>query len=407
MHAGTASAPARLQTPSATRILVASGLGLLFDAMDVSLISFVLVVLGKEWSLSPVWSGVLGSMGFAGMAVGSALAGLLADHFGRRRVFIWTLLVYSIATGLTAFAPGVAIFLVLRFLVGLGLGGELPVATTYVNESSPDAVRGRRVVLLEAFWAGGSLVAAILSRIVIPSIGWRYVFLFGALPALYAIVIRYALPETPKFSQVMRKAHMRTALRTLFARPFLRATAVTWVLWFIMNFCYYGISLWLPSLLAKQGYSVVTSLSYVLIMILAQIPGYLTAAWLVERWGRKKTLVSAMLLTAFAAVGFGFAPSTAWLIVFGLLVNYFMLAAFAGTYVFTVEQFPVRARASGIGWASGFGRIAGIIAPSFVGLLVAAHATFAAIFLCFCCAMLVGFAVVAWAGRETKGRLVD
>jgi MFS transporter, putative metabolite:H+ symporter len=397
------SFPHQANAPSANKLLGISGLGLLFDSMDGALLAYVLVALAKEWSLNPDIMGLLGSVSFVGMAVGSAFAGLLADRFGRKNVFMWTLLLYSVMTGLTALATGVGIFLLLRFLVGFGLGGELPVATTYVLESSPEAERGRRVVLLESFWAGGSLLAALISFFVIPHISWRVVFLIGALPALYVLVLRRALPETPKFRALSDRQSMKKAFRTLWSQELIRGTIVTSILWFVMNFAYYGMFLWLPSVMALKGYSLVKSIGYVLIMILAQIPGYLTAAWLVEKWGRKKTLITAMLMSAISALGFGYAHNTVWLILFGLLLSYFMLAAFAGTYIFTVEQFPTKARASGIGWAAGFGRIGGIIAPYFVGVLIKAHIGFAVIFGLFFIAILIGFFIVWGFGRETKG----
>lgn len=397
----------RAKTPSANRILVVSGLGLLFDSMDVGLLAFVLVALAKQWHLNPDIMGLLGSISFIGMAVGSAAAGLLADRFGRRSVFMWTLLIYSIATGLTAFATGVGIFIVLRFLVGFGLGGELPVATTYVLESSPEAERGRRVVFLETFWALGSLVAALVSFFVIPSVGWRVVFLIGAIPALYIFVLRLALPESPKFRALEERHSVGQTIGTLWSKSLRKRSTVTWILWFIMNFAYYGMFLWLPSVMAIKGYSLVHSIGYVLIMTLAQVPGYLTAAWLVEKWGRKRTLVPAMFFTALSSLGFGLAHSTVWLIIFGLLLNYFMLAAFAGTYIFTVEQFPTWARASGMGWAAGFGRIGGTIAPFIVGALIGAHVSFVTIFAIFFATVLVGFLFVWGLGRETKGEMID
>jgi MFS transporter, putative metabolite:H+ symporter len=393
--------------PSATRILVVSGLGLLFDSMDVGLLSYVLVSLGKLWHLQPTTIGLLGSVSFIGMAIGSALAGSLSDRFGRRTMFMWTLLIYSVATGLSSLAMGVGIFFVLRFFVGLGLGGELPVATTYVLESSREEVRGRRVVFLETFWALGSLVAAIISFFVIPSVGWRVVFLIGALPALYTLVLRIALPESPRFRTLEKRPSIRTSFSLLWSKGIARRSVVTWILWFTMNFAYYGITLWLPSVMALKGYSLVHSIGYVLVMTLAQVPGYLTAAWLVEKWGRKRTLVPAMILSAFAALLFGFANSTIWLIVCGLLVNFFLLAAFAGTYIFTVEQFPTRARGSGMGWAAGFGRVGGIIAPYATGALIAAHVSFGWIFGTFFLVMLIGFFVVLLFGQETKGQNID
>lgn len=393
--------------PSAKRILITSGLGMLFDSMDVGLLSYVLVSVAKLWHLSPTVSGLIGSVSLVGMAVGSAMAGSLSDRFGRRSLFIVTLLIYSIATGLSALATGVGIFFVLRFLVGIGLGGELPVATTYVLESSPEAVRGRRVVFLTAFWAIGSLVAALLAFFIIPSAGWRVVFLIGAIPALYTAVLRFALPESRKFQKLEKRPSMKQAFKSIWVHGMNRRSLVTWVLWFTMNFAYYGMFLWLPSIMATKGYSLVHSIGYVLVMTIAQVPGYLCAAWLVEKWGRKKVLVTAMILAAFAALGFGFAATTAWLIIFGILLSFFMLAAFGGTYLFTVEQFPTASRGTGMGWAAGVGRIGGILAPFITGAMIAHSVMFTYIFGLFFLVLLIGFLVVVFYGYETKGKQLD
>ena len=137
------------------RLLAGSGVGWALDAMDVGLVSFVLAALAAQWSLSPGQLSAIASIGFVGMAIGASLGGLLADRIGRRQVFALTLLIYGLATGASALVTGVGLLLVLRFIVGLGLGAELPVASTLVSEYAPARIRGRIVVALEAFWALG------------------------------------------------------------------------------------------------------------------------------------------------------------------------------------------------------------------------------------------------------------
>jgi len=151
------------------RVLTGSGLGWALDAMDVGLISFIIAVLAQQWQLSPAETGWIASIGFVGMAIGASVGGLLADRLGRRQVFAITLLIYGIATGASALAGGVALLLVLRFFVGLGLGAELPVASTYVSEFAPAAIRGRLIVILEAFWAVGWTASALIGYFVIPA----------------------------------------------------------------------------------------------------------------------------------------------------------------------------------------------------------------------------------------------
>src|SRR5688572_14399241 len=140
------------------KVLTGSGIGWALDAMDVGLISFIMAALIEQWALSQTEASWLGSIGFVGMALGASLGGLLADRIGRRSVFALTLLVYGLATGASALAGGLAVLLVLRFIVGLGLGAELPVASTLVSEFAPARIRGRVVVILEAFWALGWLM---------------------------------------------------------------------------------------------------------------------------------------------------------------------------------------------------------------------------------------------------------
>src|SRR5688572_21985496 len=186
------------------RLVVGSGLGWALDAMDVGLISFVMAALAVQWQLSPTELSWIGSIGFVGMALGATLGGLLADRFGRRQVFATTLLIFGLATGAAALSWSVAALLVFRFLIGLGLGAELPVASTLVSEYAPARVRGRLVVLLEAFWAVGWTLAALIGYLVVPADadGWRWALALGAAPAVYAVVVRWGLPESVRFLEL-------------------------------------------------------------------------------------------------------------------------------------------------------------------------------------------------------------
>lgn len=178
------------------KLLGISGLGWALDAMDVGLISFVMAALIKEWHLSPTEASWLGSIGFVGMALGATFGGLLADKLGRRYIFALTLLIYGLATGASALATSLGVLLVFRFLVGLGLGAELPVASTLISEFSPRAIRGRVVVALEAFWALGWILAALIGTFIVPQAnGWRWALAIGLIPAIYSLVIRMGTPS--------------------------------------------------------------------------------------------------------------------------------------------------------------------------------------------------------------------
>ncbi|QBE48183.1 MFS transporter [Leucobacter triazinivorans] len=437
------------------RVLTGSGIGWALDAMDVGLISFIIAALTQHWGIGRAESGLIASIGFAGMAVGASLGGLLADRFGRRQVFALTLLVYGIATGASALVGGVALLLVLRFFVGLGLGAELPVASTYVSEFAPARIRGRLIVILEAFWAVGWTAAAVIGYFVVPvdENGWRWAFALGAVPAVYALVVRWGLPESPRWlvsrgrgaeaarivAEFERSARgpvaaeptgdaARTPARTPATRPdaagragfassaggrlaalwsgeFRGRTVSIWVVWFCVNFAYYGAFIWIPSILVEAGFSLVRSFGFTLIITLAQLPGYAVAAWLIEVWGRRLTLSVFLAGSAVSAIVFGTVHAEAAIIGAGMALSFFNLGAWGALYAVTPEIYPTSLRATGAGWAAGVGRIASIVAPLVVPVLLTAGGaglTFAVFSVFFIVA-----AAAAWGLVDRRGKALD
>ncbi|MBJ7985362.1 MFS transporter [Bacillus cereus] len=389
---------------SKRKLLGIAGLGWLFDAMDVGMLSFVIVALQKEWGLSTQEMGWIGSINSIGMAVGALVFGILSDKIGRKSVFIITLLLFSIGSGLTALTTTLAMFLVLRFLIGMGLGGELPVASTLVSESVEAHERGKIVVLLESFWAGGWLIAALISYFVIPKYGWEVAMVLSAVPALYALYLRWNLPDSPRFQKVEKRPSVIENIKSVWSGEYRKATIMLWILWFCVVFSYYGMFLWLPSVMVLKGFSLIKSFQYVLIMTLAQLPGYFTAAWFIERLGRKFVLVTYLIGTACSAYVFGIADSLIALIVAGMLLSFFNLGAWGALYAYTPEQYPTTIRGTGAGMAAAFGRIGGILGPLLVGYLVASQASLSLIFTIFCGSILIGALAVVILGQETKQR---
>ncbi|HDR4480683.1 MFS transporter [Bacillus thuringiensis] len=389
---------------SKRKLLGIAGLGWLFDAMDVGMLSFVMVALQKDWGLTSQEMGWIGSINSIGMAVGALIFGILSDKIGRKSVFIITLLLFSIGSGLTALTTTLAMFLVLRFVIGMGLGGELPVASTLVSESVEAHERGKIVVLLESFWAGGWLIAALISYFVIPKYGWEVAMVLSAVPALYALYLRWNLPDSPRFQKVERRPSVIENIKSVWSGEYRKATIMLWILWFCVVFSYYGMFLWLPSVMVLKGFSLIKSFQYVLIMTLAQLPGYFTAAWFIERLGRKFVLVTYLIGTACSAYLFGVADSLTVLIVAGMLLSFFNLGAWGALYAYTPEQYPTVIRGTGAGMAASFGRIGGILGPLLVGYLVASEASLSLIFTIFCGSILIGVFAVVILGQETKQR---
>ncbi|MEH7374138.1 MFS transporter [Neobacillus drentensis] len=389
---------------SSRRLLGIAGMGWMFDAMDVGMLSFIIAALKVEWELTPGQMGWIGSVNSIGMAVGALIFGLMADKVGRKNVFIITLLLFSVGSGLSAMTTTLTAFLVLRFFIGAGLGGELPVASTLVSESVPAEKRGRIVVLLESFWAGGWLVAAVISYFIIPKFGWQVALLISAIPALYALYLRMGLPDSPRFTAVKDKEKISVfqSMRNLFSKDYRRQTTMLWILWFCVVFSYYGMFLWLPSVMIMKGFSLIKSFEYVLIMTLAQLPGYFTAAWFIEKFGRKFVLVVYLIGAAVSAYFFGAAESTALLMTSGILLSFFNLGAWGGLYAYTPEQYPTIMRGTGSGMAAAIGRVGGVLGPLLVGNLVAQQVSISTIFMIFCISVLIGAIAVFVLGKETK-----
>ena len=439
------------------KLLVGSGVGWALDAMDVGLISFIMAALKVQWDLSSSQLGFIGSIGFVGMALGATLGGLLADRIGRRNVFALTLLVYGLATGAAALSVSVTMLLVLRFLIGLGLGAELPVASTLVSEFAPTRFRGRMVVFLEAFWAVGWFAAALLGFFVVGASdnGWRWALAIGAVPALYALYIRHGLPESVRFLESKGRhaeaeaavkefedsplwlgtetrpgfpdgpdastAAQRdaatvaardttvedygTGLRALFGRRLRRRTIGLWGVWFLLNFAYYGAFTWLPSLLVADGFTLTQSFGYTVIITAAQLPGYAVAAWLIEAWGRKPTLAVFLAGSAVGALLFSQSTSAATVIASGCVLSFFCLGAWGALYAVSPETYPTSIRGTGTGAASGFGRIASMTAPVAVPFFVTAGGT-ALAFVAFAAAFLLA-AASALLLVEQRGRRLE
>jgi len=401
--------------------------------MDVGLISFVMAALAVQWSLGTTELSWIGSIGFVGMALGATLGGLLADRFGRRQVFAVTLLVFGVATGAAALSWSVGALLVFRFLIGLGLGAELPVASTLVSEFAPARVRGRVVVALEAFWAVGWVLAALIGYLVVPrsDAGWRWALALGALPALYAAAVRRRLPESVRFLELRgRTGEAEAAVRRfedaagvppttspaaaappqpaatgLWARGTRGRTAALWTVWFGINFAYYGAFIWLPTLLVAAGFSLVRSFGFTLVITLAQLPGYAAAAFLIEKWGRRPTLAVFLVGSALGAGLFATADGETAVLLTGMLLSFFNLGAWGALYATTPEVYPTALRATGAGAAAGFGRLASIAAPLFVPPLLDAGGS-GLVFGVFA-AFLVLAALASWGLPELRGRTLD
>ena len=215
--------------------------------------------------------------------------------------------------------------------------------------------------------------------------------------------LRDSLKYTEKYTE--KNTETRSIIQNMkgvWAKKYAKATLMLWIVWFTVVFSYYGMFLWLPSVMVMKGFSLIQSFEYVLIMTLAQLPGYFSAAWLIEKAGRKFVLVTYLLGTAASAFVFGSAETTAVLIVSGMLLSFFNLGAWGALYAYSPEQYPTVIRATGSGMAASVGRIGGILGPLLVGSLVTAGYEIGWIFGIFCIAIIIGVIAIIFLGTETK-----
>ncbi|WP_115865257.1 MFS transporter [Halorussus litoreus] len=446
------------------RLLAICGSAWAFDGMEVIIISFTLPVLIGAWELSGFAAGLLGSASLMGMIAGNWLWGWYADEYGRVDAFQWTVLSYSVFAGLTALATGFYSGFALRFLTGVGLGGALAVDTSYLSEHLPTDRRGRYLVYLDAFWPLGNVFAVVLAwvflsalptggTIALPVVGavesWRLLFASASFPALLVFVIRSQLRETPyylarsgdveganerieaiaeengeEFTPITAKS-VETGTSAGYSRLFepdlRKRTAMIAAAWFAVNFGYYGVFIWLPDTVGAAG--VVESVTlggatvdglyvYFLLIGLVQFPGYFSAAYLVEKIGRKPTLGSYLALSgvstflfASAMPGvslFGAGFSGFWPFFAGLLAaSFFTLGAWGAIYAYTPELFPTEVRATGNGFAGGVGKIGAVLGPILAGALV--EVGYLAALAPLAVAFVLGGIVVFAFGRETMG----
>ncbi len=414
------------------KIIVISGFAWTFVAMEILLISFVLFTIQGQWHFDEFTFGVLASATLVGSFIGSLILGRISDNHGRRVVFQFSVLWYSVFTALTAASWNVESLFALRFLAGLGLGGMLVVDPAMLSEFLPPQSRGRFLVFLDFFWPIGFLLALGLSFYFLVILGnaWRLLFIAAAFPAFIAFVFRLMVPESPYY--LARKGRMkesssvlskvtgrrikpadikpeavgeRMPMSSLFRGKLRRSSWVTIAVWIALNFSYYGLFLWLPTVLpANRGFDPGNVYVNLIYSAIAQFPGYLTSMFLVEKWGRRSTLAAFLILGGLSGFIFATATSYAAFIAGLFFVSFFNLGAWGAVYPYTAELFPTQLRATGFGMAEGVGKITAILAPIAFGVLLGLSGNVIAPLTSVAILMLAGGVIAVAVGRETKGK---
>lgn len=379
---------------SGLKLLMVIGTAWLFDAADVALLSFIMPLLKKEMLLTDGQVGLVSSITTVGMIIGAILFGYLADKFGKKNIIIITLLLFSISNLALALTQNLPQFLLVRFITGIGLGGELPVATTIIADSFSGHRRSKMLILVDSFWAIGWILASLLAFLFMPVYGWRPTVIITSVMALYTLVIRRHLPEQTNVKN--DKLNLKVAFGQIWSKDFRRATICLSILWFIIMFTYYGMFLWLPSVLIKRGFSVVHSFKYTLLMSFAQLPGYFLAAYLMGKLSRKKVLAIYLTGTIIGAFMFATAQSEFLVVFSSCILSFFTLGAWGIMIALTPTQYPLEIRGVGIGFTQSIGRIGATIGPYLIGFSLGLGINVSTVFSYFVVGLVIGIIVLVF-----------
>ena len=352
--------------------LAAAQTGYLLDAMDVLFYVFALSAIRAEFQLSNEQAGVVSGLTLVASAAGGIAAGALADRIGRRRTLIYTILVYSLASGGAATSSSLWELLFWRALIGVGLGGEWAAGAVLVAEWWPASQRGKAMGIMQSGWALGYMAAAVISGYVLPRWGWRVLFLIGVLPALATVLIRFTVEDPPVWTE--RSGRERANWRALCQGPLagitLRATATATA----VLLGYWGLFTWLPTFLAAPqsaggaGLGVAAGSRWMLSVQAGALGGYLSFGWLADRFGRRPVFAAYVVAAAALTLIYGHSTGSP-----GVLMAISPLLGFAGSGYFSVfgamlaELFPTGVRGIGLGFSYNFGRAVCALAPWGVG----------------------------------------
>jgi putative MFS transporter len=446
--AATANAQlvARLERIPVTRrllwIRVVIGSATFFDAYTVLVIAFAMPQLVELWDLSPTDVGLILSAGYVGQFVGALGFGWLAERIGRLPTLLITILLFVSMDIACLFAWSGTSIMIFRFLQGVGTGGEVPVASAYINEFIGAKKRGRFFLLYELIFPIGLMFAGIAGYFLVPEFGWRALFIVGLIPAILMIPLRILMPESPRWlaskgridkadhvvtmleneaikegkpladpvvRPVDRKATAASDWRELFKGIYLKRTLMIWVLWVSVYMINNGMVTWLPTLY-KQVFHLPlqTSLAYGWTTSAVGVAASVACALLIDKVGRKRWYAAAFLLAVVPLVALTLLGATSAVqILVGATVAYAILQTIAfSLYLYSAELYPTRLRAVGTGFGSAWLRAGSSVGPLLVGFIVAGVGI-QYVFAVFAVVAIIGGLTVALFGIETKGRVLE
>ncbi len=346
----------------------------MLDAMDVLLYVFAINTFKQEFGLSNAEAGLVSSATLIASSLGGIVSGVLCDRIGRKTTLIYTILLYSLASGGTALSSGLWDLIFWRALVGLGLGGEWSAGAVLVAESWPAHQRARAVSLMQSGWAIGYMLAAVIAATILPTLGWRAMFLVGVLPALLTLFVRRKVEEPPIHRDVRPGAFREIFQGRMGVRTVVATCVATAVL-----FGYWGLFTWLPGFLSAPmatggaGFDIVKTSGWIFTMQIGAFFGYLNFGWLADKFGRRPAFAGYVVMAAILTPIYGTLPrwggefANTGLLLLGPLVGFFGTGFFSLFGSMLAELYPTRIRGAGQGFVYNFGRGLSAAAPYLVG----------------------------------------
>lgn len=412
------------------KIMWASIIGYAMDGLDVLILSFAMAAIVSEFGLTLGEGGLIATYTLIGTVLGGYLFGIFADYFGRVHTFSLTIIIFSIFTGACAFADNVTHLNILRFLAGLGLGGEYGIGMTLVSETWPAAKRASATAGVAMGWQAGAVLAAILAAVVLPDYGWRGLFLVGVVPALLAAWARHGIKEPPmwvkrkemKKELAARKERGETLtaeeeeqleeakkfpLAHLFASPSKTVTTLSLtVMTSVQNFGYYGIMVWLPMILLKEHGLTTKSMSgWMIVTVIGMIAGIYVFGYLCDRLGRKIPYLIFYICAAAMVYIYVNLGTPVALLFGGAFLGFFCNGMMAGYGTLLSENYTTDARSTAQNFIFNTGRAVGGFAPAIIGALAQSHG-FSAAFALLSCVYVAAAVNVLFFIKDTRGTVI-
>ena len=409
-------------TPGQRRTLVAAALGWMLDSFDAMLYALVLTHVMRDLGMTKGTAGFLSTLMLLASGIGGILFGFLADRIGRKRSLMLSIVTYSVCSFASGLSTTVLMLAIVRFILGLGMGGEWNTGATLVAETWPDERRAKAMAIVQSSWALGYALAALVAGILLRYANWRFVFFVGILPAVVTLWIQNRVPESEMWIERGRNQKLEPpraqgtqadeSFFAIFRVPYSKSTVALLFVNFFGLFGWWGLFQWVPAYLSLpvarggRGFSVMGTASLLIFLNLFGIfPGYISFGWVADHLGRRRSFVFYLFAAALLIPFYAMARSQAALLVIGAVVAFFSTGFFSGSGIIGSEIYPTRLRARALGFTYTGARAMSSVSPYVIGKVGDHKGLDWAFYLCAASFLLAS--LMATQLPETKGKSLE